>query len=137
MPGTKSLPNSVDKHIGQRMQLRRNILGMSQKSLAEKCGVTFQQIQKYEVADNRISASRLFDVSLALETPVSFFFFGLPGNVPEETKANKSIHVSEPKSEDPMLKTETLRLISMYWRLPDDQRKIVMNLINSLNNVTI
>lgn len=137
MSGTKSLPNSVDKHIGQRMQLRRNILGMSQKSLAEKCGVTFQQIQKYEVADNRISASRLFDISLALETPVSFFFFGLPGNVPEETKANKSIHVSEPKPDDPMLKTETLRLISMYWRLPNDQRKIVMDLINSLNNTAI
>ena len=66
MSGKPYSPTSTDEHIGQRMQLRRVMLGMSQKDLAKICGVTFQQIQKYESAGNRISASRLFELSVAL-----------------------------------------------------------------------
>lgn len=134
MSGKVFIPTSIDEHIGQRMQLRRNMMGLSQKDLAQICGVTFQQIQKYEAAENRISASRLFDVSAALETPVSFFFSGLPGNMPEETRTNRSMRVSEQKKEDPLGKNESLLLINLYWKLPnDDQRKIVMKMLKSLN----
>lgn len=133
----KNTPSSIDLHIGRRMQLRRTMLGLSQKALAEKCGVTFQQIQKYEAADNRISASRLFEVGRALDTPMSFFFLGLPGNMPEETKANKSIHVSEPHAEDPLGKNETLKLIQLYWHLPESHRKTVMNLLTALTGATV
>ena len=82
--------NEVDSHIAQRLLLRRVMLGYSQSDLAKKCGISFQQIQKYETAGNRIPASRLFDLSQALETSVAFFFAGLPGNVPPETKSNRS-----------------------------------------------
>lgn len=134
MSGKPFSPTPVDEHIGQRMQLRRVMMGMSQKDLAKKCGVTFQQIQKYETAGNRVSAARLFDLSAALEAPVSFFFAGLPGNLPEETKATRSMHVSEPKQEDPLSKNETLQLINLYWKLPNDEhRKIVMKMLRSLN----
>ncbi|HNY25300.1 MAG TPA: helix-turn-helix transcriptional regulator [Alphaproteobacteria bacterium] len=134
MSGKVFIPTSIDEHIGQRMQLRRNMMGLSQKDLAQICGVTFQQIQKYEAAENRISASRLFDVSAALETPVSFFFSGLPGNMPEETRTNRSMRISEQKKEDPLGKNESLLLINLYWKLPnDDQRKIVMKMLKSLN----
>lgn len=127
-------PGPVDAHIGQRIQLRRNMMGLSQKDLATRCGVTFQQIQKYEAAGNRISASRLFDVSAVLNTPVAFFFQGLPGNLPEETKSNRSMRVSEPKKNDPMAKNESLQLINLYWRLPnDDQRKMIMKMLRTLN----
>ncbi|MBR1380374.1 MAG: helix-turn-helix domain-containing protein [Alphaproteobacteria bacterium] len=116
-----ALSNAVDEHIGQRVQLRRQMLGYTQKDLAEMCGISFQQIQKYETADNRISASRLFTLSTVLETPVSFFFLGLPGNFPEETKANKSMRVSELLSaDDPLGKNESLDLIIKFWALPDD-----------------
>jgi transcriptional regulator with XRE-family HTH domain len=136
MSGKSFLPTSVDEHIGQRMQLRRNMMGFSQKYLAGLCGVTFQQIQKYETAGNRISASRLFDVSTALETPVSFFFSGLPGNMPEETRANRSTRVSELKNEDPLGKNDSLLLINLYWKLPnDEQRKIIMKMLRSLNGM--
>lgn len=134
MSGKNFAPTSIDEHIGQRMQLRRNMMGLSQKDLAKLCGVTFQQIQKYETAGNRISASRLFDVSAALETPVSFFFSGLPGNMPEETRASRSSKVSEQKSDDPLGKNESLLLINLYWKLPnDEQRKMVMKMLKSLN----
>ncbi len=134
MSGKPFSPTPVDEHIGQRMQLRRIMMGMSQKDLAKRCGVTFQQIQKYETAGNRVSAARLFDLSTALEAPISFFFSGLPGNLPEETKATRSLHVAEPKQEDPLSKNETLQLINLYWKLPNDEhRKIVMKMLRSLN----
>lgn len=54
--------------------MRRMLIGMSQEKLGENLDVTFQQIQKYEKGTNRISASRLFDISRILDVPVQFFF---------------------------------------------------------------
>lgn len=133
MAGKAYTPSVVDKHIGKRMQLRRTMLGLSLKDLANICGVTFQQIQKYETADNRISASRLFEVGAAMQTPVSFFFSGLPGNMPDETRATRSMHLHQPDEEDPMLRTESLELIRMYWKLAtDEQRLAFMNMLKSM-----
>lgn len=132
----KTSVTSVDEHIGQRLQLRRVMLGLSQKDLANSCGVSFQQIQKYETAGNRISASRLFELSTILETPVSFFFMGLPGNTPEETRSGRRIHVSDQGVDDPLAKNETLQLIRLYWHLPnDDQRNMILKMLKSLNGV--
>lgn len=130
------LPTAIDEHIGQRVQLRRVMMGMSQKDLARICGVTFQQIQKYESAGNRISASRLFELSAALETPVSFFFAGLPGHIEREPRNGhlSKLHVSDQKGTDPLAKNESLQLINLYWKLPNDtQRETVMKLLKALN----
>ena len=128
------LINEVDQHIAQRLQLRRIMLGMTQSDLAKKCGVSFQQIQKYETAGNRIPAARLFDLSQAMETSVAFFFLGLPGNYPPETKAIRSMRVSEAKENDPLSKNESLQLINLYWNLPNDtQRKTIMDMLKLLN----
>ncbi len=133
MPRNPILVSAVDAHIGQRMQLRRVMLGMTQSDLAKRCGISFQQIQKYETAGNRIPASRLFDISQAMETSVAFFFMGLPGNFPPETKTNRSTRVSEQKSDDPLAKSESLRLVNLYWNLPnDDQRAMVMKMLKTL-----
>ena len=130
------LINEVDRHIAQRLQLRRVMLGMSQSDLAQRCGLSFQQIQKYETANNRIPAARLFDLSQALETPVAFFFSGLPGNLPAETKSTRSMRVSEPKENDPLTKNESLQLINLYWNLPNDsQREVVMKMLRTLNGI--
>lgn len=130
------LINEVDCHIGQRLQLRRVMLGLSQSDLAKRCGVSFQQIQKYETAGNRIPASRLFDLSQALETSVAFFFSGLPGNFPPETKSIRSMRVSEPKESDPLSKNESLQVVNLYWGLrTDEQREMVMKMLKSLNGI--
>ena len=136
MAGKAFVPSSIDQHIGRRMQLRRQILGMSLKDLAAATGVTFQQIQKYETADNRVSASRLFQIGLAMQTPVSFFFQGLPGNMPDETKTTRSMHVHQPpEPDDPMLRDESLKLLRLYWRLgTDDQRAAIMQLLKTFLN---
>ncbi len=137
MPRNPILVSAVDAHIGQRMQLRRVMLGMTQSDLAKRCGISFQQIQKYETAGNRIPASRLFDISQAMETSVAFFFMGLPGNFPPETKTNRSTRVSEQKSDDPLAKSESLQLVNLYWNLPNDnQREMIMKMLKTLNGVS-
>src|SRR4051794_29316167 len=75
----KKAPNPIDKHVGSRVRMRRMMLGMSQEKLGDALGLTFQQIQKYEKGTNRIGASRLQQISLVLQVPVSFFFEGVPG----------------------------------------------------------
>ena len=71
-------PNPIDKHVGSRVRMRRLMLDMSQEKLADRLGVTFQQVQKYEKGTNRISASRLQQASQILDVPVSFFFEHVP-----------------------------------------------------------
>lgn len=74
----KKVPNPIDKHVGSRVRMRRMMLGMSQEKLGDALGLTFQQVQKYEKGTNRIGASRLQQISLILQVPVSFFFEGAP-----------------------------------------------------------
>jgi transcriptional regulator with XRE-family HTH domain len=75
---SKKKPNPIDIHVGSRIRLRRNMLGMSQEKLGENLGITFQQIQKYEKGTNRVGASRLQAISSILAVPVSFFFEDAP-----------------------------------------------------------
>ena len=75
----KKKPNPTDIHVGSRIRMRRNMLGMSQEKLGENLGITFQQIQKYEKGTNRVGASRLQAISDILGVPVSFLFEDAPG----------------------------------------------------------
>ena len=116
-------PHPVDVHVGQRLRMRRTLLGMSQEMLAERLGISFQQLQKYEKGSNRLSASRLFELSRILEVPVSFFFEELPadGSPAEE---------AEP---DPLMKRESLELVRAYYDIPDPQiRQRLVELIRLL-----
>lgn len=67
----------VDRHVGLRIRMRRKELGVSQEKLAEALGLTFQQVQKYERAANRVSASKLFEIARTLDTSVGYFYEGL------------------------------------------------------------
>jgi len=74
---TEEAPNPVDVHVGRRVRLRRKELGVSQAWLADRLGLTFQQVQKYERGANRISASKLYQIASVLEVPITYFFEGL------------------------------------------------------------
>lgn len=82
-------PDPVDVHVGGRLRLRRTLMGLSQTELARAVGLTFQQVQKYESGANRVSASRLYYISEALDVPVSFFFDDMSsaGGLAETPKA--------------------------------------------------
>jgi transcriptional regulator with XRE-family HTH domain len=75
---TRRDPNFIDVHVGSRLRMRRQIIGMSQEKLGELLGITFQQVQKYEKGTNRISASRLYYAAKVLGVPVQAFFEDLP-----------------------------------------------------------
>ena len=75
---SKRDPNYIDRHVGNRVRMRRLLIGMSQEKLGEMLGITFQQVQKYEKGSNRVSASRLYYLAQILGVPVQFFFEELP-----------------------------------------------------------
>lgn len=131
-------PNPIDVHVGSRVRFRRMLLGMSQEKLAERLGLTFQQIQKYEKGINRIGASRLFDLAQVLAVPVQFFYEEAPGNgeaphaLPDgfaEAPAENSI-VEFLKSRD------GLELNKAFVRIHDVKaRRAIVDLVRSLANV--
>jgi len=79
-----TMKHPVDVHVGKRIRHRRWMNGTTQQQLAEKVGIKFQQIQKYETGMNRVSASRLWDIGRALGVQVSFFFEGLDSPIDED-----------------------------------------------------
>jgi transcriptional regulator with XRE-family HTH domain len=70
--------SGIDAHIGGKIQVRRNLLKVSQKKLGEQLGVSFQQIQKFEKGANRVSAGQLFEIAKFLQVDLIYFFEGLP-----------------------------------------------------------
>ena len=79
------MATDIDLHLGRRLRRRRRLLGLTQQQLALQVGIRFQQIQKYECGANRISAARLWQLSEALETPVSYFYDGA-GESPDNSQ---------------------------------------------------
>jgi transcriptional regulator with XRE-family HTH domain len=85
--------NAIDEHVGNRVRMRRLMLDLTQMQLADGLGLTFQQVQKYEKGTNRISASRLHQLSHILRVPVPFFFEGTSGelHLPERPEGGPTI----------------------------------------------
>lgn len=114
----------VDVHVGQRVRQRRWMVGMTQQQLAERVGIKFQQIQKYETGTNRVSASRLWDIAAVLEVPVSFFFEGLDGQAPDTGEARGDILTDK----------EALELVRAYYAIPEAQRRRLFDLARVLSD---
>ena len=72
------MSEGVDIVVGRRLRARRRLLGLSQQTLGSACGVTFQQIHKYESAVCRLSANMLWKLACVLEVEMSYFFADLP-----------------------------------------------------------
>ncbi len=131
--------NPIDIHVGSRVRLRRTLLGMSQKKLGEVIGLTFQQVQKYEMGANRIGCSRLFDISRALDVPVGYFFEEITDEAAASSPARRLGGWSELDQKsfdvvrDPLAKRETLELIRAYYKIPKESvRKELFELIKTL-----
>ena len=120
-------PNPVDIYVGSRLKLRRLILGISQKKMAEKLGITFQQVQKYENGINRISASRLWDISKLLKVQVEYFFDGMNESIQAQSPRSLRKNTTRSRQEigesfdDPMLRQESIRLIKAYSRINNEK----------------
>ena len=129
---TKKNPNPVDVHVGNRVRMRRMLIGMSQERLAKELGLTFQQIQKYEKGTNRISASRLYKIAQVLGVPVQYFFEDLPAPVEGEAAgvAEGRAHV---QIMDFLSSSEGLQLNRHFAAITDsDVRRAVVDMVRAL-----
>jgi transcriptional regulator with XRE-family HTH domain len=121
----KPKADSIDKHVGTRVQARRLTLGMSQTHIGKALGVTFQQVQKYEKGESRIGAGRLHQLAGILGVPVTFFFEGT------------AAEASSPPAEDPLVALGTsfvsLKLVAAFSRIPDRElRRRIVRLVEEL-----
>lgn len=110
--------NPVDLHVGAKVKTRRLMMGLSQEELATAIGVTFQQVQKYERGTNRISVSRLVEISRALKVPMEYFLESTAA-VGGTAKKTQQRGVSDVKQtafadSDPMTKRDVVELVRAY-----------------------
>ncbi|MEL6639938.1 MAG: helix-turn-helix transcriptional regulator [Pseudomonadota bacterium] len=120
------MSHPVDVHVGKRIRHRRWMSGTTQQQLAERVGIKFQQIQKYETGMNRVSASRLWDIANVLEVPVSFFFEGMENaDLVEGDAANMPADIMTDK--------EALELLRSYYAIPENQRRRLFDLARVLS----
>lgn len=123
------MKHPVDVHVGKRIRHRRWMVGMTQQQLAERVGIKFQQIQKYETGMNRVSASRLWDISEALGVPVAFFFDGVDMAETDGLAANGAAPT------DILADKEALELVRSYYSIPENQRRRLFELARVLSDV--
>lgn len=138
------VPNPVDVYVGNRMRLRRQLLGYSQEKMAALLGITFQQIQKYEQGRNRISASRLWDISRLLGVSADLSFEDMDKSTAEQSPRMFQLSDAKPSIEaeldvieqDPMSRNETINLVSAYYKIPNRQTaNHIYNLLLTLSTI--
>lgn len=115
------MATEFDRALGRRIRARRNELGVSQPSLADAIGVTFQQIQKYERGYNRVSFSRLVDIAHALGGRVEDLIEGLD---PAEAMDTRD---TTPKLE--LRHADAAQLVAAYVGAPRRLQNVILNLV--------
>ncbi len=124
-------PNLIDVHVGDRVRLRRKLLHMSQQESGDLIDLTFQQVQKYERGTNRISASKLFEISRALKCRISLFFDGLPDF--DNDDRLPSANQPEAAAMRFLQTSEGVELAQAFPRIPGGtKRRRILELVKSL-----
>jgi transcriptional regulator with XRE-family HTH domain len=120
----------IDLHLGKRLRRRRRLLGLTQQQVAEVVGIRFQQIQKYECGANRISAARLWQLSEALDVPVSYFYDGLGEYQPRRDREQPD---SRGGGGEAIARKETRDLIRAYAQLGERPRQRLLDMAKAMN----
>ena len=127
----RDVPNPVDKHVGMKLRARRTKLRMSQSTLAEALGLTFQQVQKYERGANRIGAGRLQQIAQILQMPVESFFEGLP-----HERGQRRVPTDAPDLQyvaDYLATADGLQLTKAFMQIPNAKlRRSIVKLVKQL-----
>lgn len=120
---------AVDQHIGAQIRLARMEIRMSQETLGEKLGLTFQQVQKYEKGANRVGGSRLWAISQTLGKPPAYFFEGLDNDGPVA-----SMNDADAKTiTDFIWSTEGIKLATRFQGIADPKvRSKLVDLIGTI-----
>jgi transcriptional regulator with XRE-family HTH domain len=117
-------PNEMDRYVGSRLRLWRRTMKVDAYALAATIGITYQQLQKYEKGLNRISATRLFAISQALNIPIDYFYQDA------ETQSNRS---GDSALHRILLEGGGAELLKCYGAIKAPTvRKAVLNLLRSI-----
>lgn len=120
MKNANKTPDPIDIHVGNRIRIQRNLMNMSQQDLANKIGVKFQQVQKYEKAMNRVSASRLYMIADVFQIPVAYFFNEFDPSAEKE------------KHRDELLTKDALEIVAVYSKIPAKKRALALNMLKAV-----
>ena len=113
----------IDIYVGKRVRFKRKMVGLTQSDLGDKVGLTFQQIQKYEKGENRISASKLYQIAQALHTSVTFFFEGYNE---DNNQVQSDVTIDD---------TQAINLIQSFKSIKDDKlKRRIMMLVDSVSD---
>ncbi len=117
---TKDEEALLDIHIGKQIRSRRLFLGLNQTEVAEKLGVTFQQIQKYEKGKNKMTANRLYQLSLILDISINYFFedFNRNQDSLQETGAEFTHYKKEDKR-----RADSMKLLNLFHKISNNRTK--------------
>ena len=126
------MANEIDAHVGQRLRQRRWMLGLTQQQLGDRIGIKFQQVQKYETGQNRISASRLWELAKATDVEIAYFFEGL-GVEDGESSATAEEHGGA--SGDLLTDREAIELVRAYYATPETMRRRLFDLVKVMGDV--
>lgn len=121
----ESASHQVDIHVGGMVRARRKQLGMSQQSLGEAVGITFQQVQKYERGTNRVSASKLFEIARTLNVSPSYFFNGL------DQSDDSDLSRSEVTAQAFLRSAEGIELSELFLKLTPERRRAVTSAVRT------
>jgi transcriptional regulator with XRE-family HTH domain len=128
-------PHPVDVHVGAKVRLRRKFLGITQETLGDEIDLTFQQVQKYERGSNRISASKLWQISQVLKSPISYYFEGI-GEA--EKSGDYPSDYSEQQVHDFLMTPEGIELAEAFPRIKNAKlRRRILDLVRSVAEDTV
>ena len=130
--GAKPGSNLIDAHVGKRIRLRRLLAGINQAELAQRMGITLQQVHRYECGVNRVGASRLFDLARLLDVPVAYFFDEMGRDAVRAAPQSPLASATSAVSDLPM-KREMLELIRAFNEIADTRaRRRLVALVKAL-----
>ena len=120
--------NNLDAEIGRRLRQARLVENLTQDGLAQRLGISFQQVQKYENGTNRVSSSRLWAIANSLGIPITYFFEDL-----EQTDISPGVPLDDENS----LPDRTIRVARMLNEMPDgDVKDKVFGLIKAFSKAS-
>jgi len=117
-PGKKRRAGPEDMEIGRKIRALRLERGLSQSSLAEGIGLTFQQVQKYEKGTNRVSAGRLQRIAELLNVPITFFYGGMGVRTKKSDAHSAGLALVQTKG--------AMRLLRSYADIPSRTTKYAL-----------
>jgi len=120
---SRKRPDPIDQLVGRNIRIRRLERGLSQTALAERLGLTFQQVQKYEKGANRVGSGRLFQIASVLGIPIAALFEG-SGSAQDSPEQSLMDHLVEPQS---------MRLIQAFSEISDPEvRRALAQLVEKI-----